>query len=224
MHDEENQEPCNARHGKREGRGDFGEGEGDNVVKHNTHEGGEDVECFVNVPLGCVAVAASHFSTGKEMREMKKSLIRTVLDKDGKPMIVHTERSCNADGRKKYDNPRNIWQLACELNCCSMAEEYAYCLYMDGAFHLQEMAELSHDTVCLSIISPRELYQKALLVGAVNVAVLHNHPSGNLSPSKEDENSTKLIRKLGELLGVHLVDHIIVSREGYFSFSENKLI
>lgn len=64
---------------------------------------------------------------------------------------------------------------------------------------------------------------KALLCGAVSIIVVHNHPSGDAAPSKEDINVTKRIKKAGEVIGIGLLDHIIIG-DGYYSFLENDLI
>ncbi len=66
-----------------------------------------------------------------------------------------------------------------------------------------------------------EVYQKAVLVGAANIIVAHNHPSGDPAPSPEDRRMTADLRKAGELLGIPLLDHLIVTDEGHFSFNES---
>ena len=69
-------------------------------------------------------------------------------------------------------------------------------------------------------VHPREVFQNAILVGAVSILVGHNHPSGDLTPSKEDRSVTALIKEAGELLGIKCLDHVIVAEEGHFSFAD----
>ena len=82
--------------------------------------------------------------------------------------------------------------------------------------------ELSRGTVDGTIMHPREVFKAALLVNASAVILGHNHPSGNVTPSAEDLAITKRIASGGELMGIQLADHVIVSADGtYFSFKES---
>lgn len=65
---------------------------------------------------------------------------------------------------------------------------------------------------------------RALLIGASNIILCHNHPSADFTPSKADLSITKKLIKAGELLDVMLADHIIIGRDGYYSFKENNLL
>ena len=73
-----------------------------------------------------------------------------------------------------------------------------------------------------AIVHPREVFKVAMLSNASKIICFHNHPSGNLKCSKEDENITNRLKECGEILGIELVDHIIVGdNDKYFSFKEN---
>jgi len=78
------------------------------------------------------------------------------------------------------------------------------------------------ETVCVgtlnsTIITPREVFKSAILANAASIIVCHNHPSGNLTPSNEDLKLTKCLSQAGELLQINLLDHLIVSYQGYKS-------
>lgn len=77
-----------------------------------------------------------------------------------------------------------------------------------------------------AIIEPRELFKSAILSNAVSMIMVHNHPSGNLEPSKDDTMLTDRILKLSGLLGIPLVDYVIVGGDNisYFSFREKGLV
>lgn len=75
-------------------------------------------------------------------------------------------------------------------------------------------------TLTASLVHPREVYRPALMDAAAAVLCVHNHPSGDTEPSDEDVAITKRLEKAGDLLGIRLLDHIIVGRNGYFSFVE----
>ena len=79
---------------------------------------------------------------------------------------------------------------------------------------------ISKGTVNMSVISPRELFIEALQKDAVMIILLHNHPSGDPEPSREDILVTKKIAKAGELIGITLIDHIIIGDRSYVSLAE----
>jgi DNA repair protein RadC len=74
------------------------------------------------------------------------------------------------------------------------------------------------------VMDPRLIFTAALKRGACNLMLAHNHPSGNLKPSRPDEELTYKCRDAGRLLDIKVIDHIIVSSEGYFSFADSGLI
>ena len=81
---------------------------------------------------------------------------------------------------------------------------------------------VSIGSVNSAIVHPREVFKVAMLSNASKIICFHNHPSGNLKCSKEDENITDRLKECGEILGIELVDHIIVGdNDTYFSFKEN---
>lgn len=79
-------------------------------------------------------------------------------------------------------------------------------------------------TVNASMASPREVFMEALRYHAVHVVLVHNHPSGDPTPSREDAELTGRMRDVGVLLGIPLIDHIIIGDNTYFSFRERGLI
>ena len=83
---------------------------------------------------------------------------------------------------------------------------------------------ISIGTVNASLVSPREIFIRALSNQAVCIILLHNHPSGFPLPSVQDKLVTRKIQECGELLGVHLSDHIIIGDNQYFSFKEENLL
>ena len=79
---------------------------------------------------------------------------------------------------------------------------------------------ISLGTCSQALISPKEIYQIALSYHAVSIVLLHNHPGGDPSPSREDRYLTQRVAKSGELIGIRLLDHIIIGDRRYYSFSE----
>lgn len=102
--------------------------------------------------------------------------------------------------------------------------EKAVLLLLDGKGKLIHEKVLSIGTVNTALVSPREIFLQALRYQAVFFMLLHNHPSGDVSPSREDAEITKRLAELGEMMQLMLVDHIIVSEQKYYSFREAGLL
>ena len=98
-------------------------------------------------------------------------------------------------------------------------EEYMYMICMNTKNKIIGVFEISHGSVNSSIVSPREVFQKALLANAVSIIVMHNHPSGDCTPSREDIEVTKRLAEAGKIVGVEVLDHIIVG-DRYSSLKE----
>lgn len=84
--------------------------------------------------------------------------------------------------------------------------------------------DISKGTVNASLVSPRELFIEALEKNAVSIILMHNHPSGDPTPSKEDLFVTKRVKDAGNLIGIELLDHIIIGNNCYVSFAEQRLL
>ena len=106
------------------------------------------------------------------------------------------------------------------------AEEHVYMAALNGKGRLLGLSLISKGTVNASLIAPREIFIRALLVGASQILLMHNHPAGSITPSREDIKMTEQIKKAGELIGVELADHIIIAANGggYLSFREEGLL
>jgi DNA repair protein RadC len=73
-------------------------------------------------------------------------------------------------------------------------------------------------------VHPRDLFREAIKANAYAIIIAHNHPSLNTQPTKEDITLTRKLRKISLMVEIPIIDHIIFSNDGYFSFKENKLI
>ena len=107
---------------------------------------------------------------------------------------------------------------------CSKKQEYFLCITLDGASHIIEKRIISIGTLNQSLVHPREVFADAIADRAAGIIIAHNHPSGQLTPSLEDKRVTKRLKEVGSIMGIELLDHVILSREGYFSFREEDLI
>lgn len=98
-------------------------------------------------------------------------------------------------------------------------EEYMYMICLNTKNRVIGVFEISHGNVNSSIVGTRELFQKALLANAVSIILMHNHPSGDPSPSKQDIEITRRLSEAGKLIGVEVLDHIIIG-DRYTSLKE----
>ncbi len=83
---------------------------------------------------------------------------------------------------------------------------------------------VSIGSLTTSIVHPREVFKAAILMNAANIILAHNHPSGDPSPSKEDIELTRRLTKAGEILGIEVLDHLILTPTGYLSLRERGLL
>lgn len=84
--------------------------------------------------------------------------------------------------------------------------------------------KVSSGGVTGTVADPKVIFQFALLSNASAILLCHNHPSGNLKPSQQDGELTQKLSKAGKFLDIEVIDHLIITSEGYYSFSENGLI
>ena len=83
---------------------------------------------------------------------------------------------------------------------------------------------VSVGTLSASLVHPREVFGPAIVAGAAAVVAMHNHPSGDSSPSAEDREATRRLVRAGEILGIPVADHVIVSESSFFSFRESGIL
>ncbi len=102
-------------------------------------------------------------------------------------------------------------------------EELVLCMF-DSKCRLLADAVISKGSVNSSIVPPREIFLHALEKGAVYIVLLHNHPSGVSTPSREDNEVTNRIAECGQMIGIPLADHIIIGDQNYYSYRESGLL
>ncbi len=97
-------------------------------------------------------------------------------------------------------------------------------LLLDGASKVIRQEVIFIGTLNQSLVHPREVFRPAIIDNSAGVIVLHNHPSGTLEPSQADIQITSRLKKVGTLVGIELLDHIIVTVDGHYSFSDQGLL
>ena len=124
------------------------------------------------------------------------------------------------DKKIKYNNTKTIYENNKYL-FIDKKQEYFYCLYLNEKKELIERILLFMGTVNKSIVHPREIFKEAYLLSASSIICMHNHPSGNTTPSIDDIILTKSLQEIGKIQLIPVVDHIIFGNNSYYSFYEN---
>ena len=99
-------------------------------------------------------------------------------------------------------------------------QEHFICITLNGAHEVINVGVVSIGSLNKTVIHPREIFSIAIAERAAAIIVAHNHPSGNLEPSEEDFECTKRLLASSRILGIPLLDHLIVSKNGFYSFRE----
>ena len=100
-------------------------------------------------------------------------------------------------------------------------QEYFYCIYLDTKGTLIDKKCLFIGTINSSLVHPREIFKEAYLLSASSIICIHNHPSGDATPSKEDINITRKIKEIAIIHGINFLDHIIIGNGEYYSFFDD---
>lgn len=103
-------------------------------------------------------------------------------------------------------------------------QEYFISIYLDGANNIVATKVISIGTLNQSLVHPREVFSYAIQKRCASIIVAHNHPSGVLTPSSEDINITKRLQSSANILGIEFLDHVILSKDGFYSFKEEGLL
>ena len=153
----------------------------------------------------------------------------TTRIKDNLNVLVK-ERAYNYKTENSHlDSAEKIAKMMCDVfELHLLAEEYVYLLALDTKCRVLGIFEVGHGTVNACLLHTREIMIRNVLCGASAFIVAHNHPSGELSASSDDVSTTKKLYEAGELMGIHLLDHIIIGREdekeAYYSMAEHGLL
>ena len=122
----------------------------------------------------------------------------------------------------KITSAADIYTLLNEY--ASKKQEYFLALTLDGASHLIEKRVISIGTLNQSLVHPREVFADAIADRAAGIIVAHNHPGGQRSPSPEDMRVTQRLGEAGKLLGIELLDHVILTKDGFLSLREEGML
>lgn len=128
----------------------------------------------------------------------------------------------NANELDKFTSSRNVFEWAQKLK--DQTKEMFLALHLDSKNRLLCVDVVSIGSLNASIVHPREVFKMALLSNAASILLIHNHPSGDPNPSREDLDLTKQLSKGSEMLGVRILDHVIIGDNQYCSLADRGLL
>ena len=132
------------------------------------------------------------------------------------------KRYFNAGTGKKVTSPEDVLPLVAYLQ--DKRQEHFVCLSLNGAGEVLGNRTITVGLLNHSLVHPREVFSEAITERAASIICVHNHPSGSLEPSSQDIAITSQLRDAGTLVGIQLIDHIIVSKNGHLSMRERGLL
>lgn len=185
-----------------------------------------------------LAVLLGTGTRGQDVLGLASRLLQTVDEANGK-LNVEALRKVNGIGVAKatsisaalefarrrirpegtrIQGAKDVYPLLQHL--ANRKQEHFICISLNGANEVIAIRVITIGLVNSSQIHPREVFAEPIVDRACSVIIAHNHPSGNLLPSNEDRYLTRRIKDSGETLGIPLLDHIIFSVNGFYSFAE----
>jgi DNA repair protein RadC len=179
---------------------------------------------------------------GKDVRKLAKEIV-TMMDKNFDELSLN--KLCDIHGlgvakasqilaslelSKRYliksntriTSAKDVYE---ELKSFSTkTQEYFLTITLDGASHIINTRTVFIGTLNQSLVHPREVYADAISDRAAGIIIAHNHPSGTLEASRADISITQRLKEVSKLVGIELLDHVILAKGGFYSFSDEGLL
>lgn len=127
------------------------------------------------------------------------------------------------DNKIKFDNPQTIYSFM-RYEMENLAHEEFFVLYLDKRLRLIKKVLLAKGSISKVGINISSIFKTAFKIDSSYIVLIHNHPSGKCNPSVSDDETTNTILEISKQMEIHLLDHIIISDDGYYSYLENHKI
>ena len=179
---------------------------------------------------------------GKDVRKLAKEII-SMLDSDFETLSL--AKLCDIHGlglakasqilasielSKRYliQNNKRITSAEDVYNelksFSTKSQEHFLVITLDGASHIINTRTVFIGTLNQSLVHPREVFADAIADRAAGIIIAHNHPSGTLEASRADVQVTQRLKEVSKLVGIELLDHVILAKDGFYSFSDEGLL
>lgn len=156
---------------------------------------------------------------------MEKKNLHQVLNQVAEVELVYkskvkaSERPVIVSSLDAYEIFKEIW----EEGKLELAEQFKV-LFLNRANAVLSVYNVSSGGITGTVADPRLIFAAALRLNAVSLVLAHNHPSGSLKPSRQDEELTMKIKEAGKFLDIKVLDHIILTEESYYSFADEGVL
>jgi len=156
---------------------------------------------------------------------MESKMNQTEWNKVAEVELIYKSK-VKASERPKITTSKDAYKILIKLwdeNKIEFVEQFKV-LFLNKANKVLGVYEVSTGGISGTVADPRVIFVAALKANCCAIIISHNHPSGNLKPSRQDEELTEKIKNGGQFLEIKLLDHLIVTNEGYFSFADEGLV
>ncbi len=157
-------------------------------------------------------------ANGNQTQSIRMKIIRPVWE----TLTINEVASAYIGGQAPFKSSCEVFALFNFLKY--ETKEHFLALHLDSKNRILCLDKVSSGSLNASIVHPREVFKTALLSSAAAILFVHNHPSGNPEPSKEDLELTTRLKQAGELLGLRVLDHIIIGEDRYISLADQGLV
>lgn len=151
------------------------------------------------------------------MRTMSKTRKTKITDNYIREVNVNYRTT--GEERFKVTNATHVAKFVRSI-LTDNSREHSIALFLDGSSQIASYSIISIGGANSAPFAPRELFQRAVLVGAISIVLVHNHPSGSLAASEADRAVTMRLKEAGDLMGIAILDHVIVTDQDAVSLRE----
>ena len=181
------------------------------VKGKNVYSLAKDLDGFIKAHDGSISYTGLRKFTG--MGDAKTLKILACIEYSKRYKAIQS---------KRIESASDIYKLV--HNITDKRQEYFILITLNGSAALIKRRGLFIGTMNKTLVHPREIFAYALRDRAASVIFVHNHPSGSLEPSEDDINMTRKLKIVGEIMDIAVLDHVIVTKNDYYSFSVNNML
>lgn len=153
------------------------------------------------------------------VRETDLSVLPVSRRKIAETLIKLLQETLSGADLAKVNGPRDVYRLTSDM--AFLDHEEFVVLFLNAKNRVFKRKTVSVGTLDASVVHPREVFKAAIQLSAAGIICVHNHPSGDPAPSEADLELTGRLAEAGRIVGIPLVDHVIVGRDGYYSLKEH---
>lgn len=161
----------------------------------------------------------AEFSSIKGMGTAKTAQVKAALELGRRLLQNDSDEAQNPS----FKNSRDVFEYY-RPRFYGLKKERFMCVLLDSRNRIFREIIVSEGTLTSSLVHPREVFRDAIKEAAASVMFLHNHPSGDPNPSRDDINITKRLVETGKIVGINVLDHIVISDGKYLSLMEKGYI